>query len=933
MSSLRNNNKTAPRGILPAPINVTLAEFKQAVFGDADPWLAADDGKGGGMFGRRASQCQLNGPGWGSTANYFSIGVLKAGAPTRANAYWESGPILAVDDVGEKCTADAVRDVLGDPSYIIMSSPASAQYGYILKTAVTDPDTMARLQKALTHAFFGGVDPGQEALVRYMRLPCGLNLKDERIKQNGGTPPAVTVASWNPECRFDWQDLAMALDTVEPAHLNGQTAWEAAAGAFKQLGQLSAHMPVAEAIERGDYIIEAFDKLGMLRGPQGSQGFYEVQCLWEATHTKMDDRTGWNPELFLNRQTGFVCHHSDSGADTSNDGIETELRKLLDARDGAGSFDALKAAGFHRQMAHAFPDPLPDDATMVAASALPASAQATVRTFDVSKGRLHERIAAGLRHLSAHGEVFQRAGRAVEIKHTPEPRIVTLSQPSQMADALSRACRCFKTKIDKNGQTVEEECDPPENLTKAMVQKVLGTGDPIDKLEAIVTAPFIDAAGEVVQVHGKPRYDVASGLWLDPADVDFLPVDDAECTRDDALKALEVLSYPISRYDFASETDKSVALASMLLPFARPSILLAPGIAIEAPLKGSGKTKLASLPAILATGEAPALIASPGRADELDKRLLASLLGGRSNIVIDNIADSDETWGTDTLCAAITANSLDLRPLGSSNAQTVKNRASVTVTGNNISYPGDVTRRFLVCRIEPRHASPHKRAFAFDPDTEVLQNRTKYVHAALTMLRAYIRAGSPPQSGATLGSFGEFTRLVRDALMWLGLPDVAEASAEDKADASPEQAALADVLDAWAGVPAINTGAHKASAIVKAAEEEAKNGRRALQDALTAVCGRLDSSVALGQWLGRNKGRPANGLLFNGGKDRKGVMVWSIDRLNATAPQPPPAQPAPEDDPIGTTDPAVIEDQEREQRIAEAKRVFAASPLGAERPN
>jgi hypothetical protein len=70
--------------------------------------------------------------------------------------------------------------------------------------------------------------------------------------------------------------------------------------------------------------------------------------------------------------------------------------------------------------------------------------------------------------------------------------------------------------------------------------------------------------------------------------------------------------------------------------------------------------------------------------------------------------------------------------------------------------------------------------------------------------------------------------------------------------------------------------------------------------------------VALGKWLGQNKGRPANGLLF---------MAWSLDHLRPPAPQPPPAQPPPEeDDPIGTIAPAVVEDQEREQRIADTRQ-------------
>src|SRR5262249_32647582 len=161
--------------------------------------------------------------------------------------------------------------------------------------------------------------------------------------------------------------------------------------------------------------------------------------------------------------------------------------------------------------------------------------------------------------------------------------------------------------------------------------------------------------------------------------------------------ALDILLYPLSGYAFDGETDRAVAVSSFLTPFVRPSIPLAPGFAIDAPLKGSGKTKLASLLAISSTGEPPPLVMPHERAEELDKRFAAALLGGTSSVVLDNI--SGETWGTDTICAAITAEVIQLRPLQTSNAQNLQNKFIVTVTGNNLTFPGDTARRFLICRI------------------------------------------------------------------------------------------------------------------------------------------------------------------------------------------------------------------------------------------
>ncbi len=51
------------------------------------------------------------------------------------------------------------------------------------------------------------------------------------------------------------------------------------------------------------------------------------------------------------------------------------------------------------------------------------------------------------------------------------------------------------------------------------------------------------------------------------------------------------------------------------------------------------------------------------------------------------------------------------------------------------------------------------------------ENRSDYLSAALTILRAFHVAGRPDQRISPWGSFTAWSKLVRGALVWAGLPD------------------------------------------------------------------------------------------------------------------------------------------------------------------
>jgi len=79
-------------------------------------------------------------------------------------------------------------------------------------------------------------------------------------------------------------------------------------------------------------------------------------------------------------------------------------------------------------------------------------------------------------------------------------------------------------------------------------------------------------------------------------------------------------------------------------------------------------------------------------------------------------------------------------------------------------------RRGLVCNLEALDERPELRVFQKDALELAADNRSTYVAAALTIVRAYLAAGAPSVCGP-FGSYRAWSMMVRSPLIWLGEPD------------------------------------------------------------------------------------------------------------------------------------------------------------------
>jgi hypothetical protein len=368
----------------------------------------------------------------------------------------------------------------------------------------------------------------------------------------------------------------------------------------------------------------------------------------------------------------------------------------------------------------------------------------------------------------------------------------------------------------------------------------------------------------------EPGYDPKTGILFDPLGVKFPRVPNLP-TKRIAETALGRILRLVETFSFVSEDDKAVALSLIFTAIARRGLPFAPLHAFDAPTAGVGKSMLVDIGSILATGHEAGVVAQGETREESEKRLSAILMRGDPLIAIDNCEVPLEGI---LLNQMLTQHKVQLRILGLSKMVTAQTTALPTATGNNLIVKGDLTRRAIVGRLDPKVERPELLSFNSDPIAEAKERRGELVIDILTVLTAYHHAGRPNRP-KPLQSFTHWSNTVRGSLIWLGCGDPVK-TMDRLREHDPILASLKTVLTAWrdqfGDTPATaNDAAEAANATTVTADPNSiwrqvrSPTNPVLHDALLIVAGRsgvVDIRV-LGQWLGRHADR----VVGLGGRD------------------------------------------------------------------
>lgn len=316
-------------------------------------------------------------------------------------------------------------------------------------------------------------------------------------------------------------------------------------------------------------------------------------------------------------------------------------------------------------------------------------------------------------------------------------------------------------KVGGEGQHVPAY--PEEHFAKGYIARAKTHKSRLPDLRGTVGHPTIRRDGSLLWAEG---FDPETGLIVDYGGVAFPPVPD-EPTEGDARAALEVLKVPLKDFPFVEgSASRSVALSAILTAVCRRSLDFAPVHAFNAPSPETGKSLLSDIPAMVVTGVPAPKHAQERDPEENDKSLLGALMQGDPVIVIDNVDRPIEgaTW-----CLILTSQEWEKRGLGGNAQRKVLTNVLFIFNGNNIEFRGDMATRAVMATIDAGVEEPGSRPFDVDLREDVPRRRGELVSAVLTVLRAHAVAGFP--GWRREGRFGDWTKMVRGALIWLGEPD------------------------------------------------------------------------------------------------------------------------------------------------------------------
>jgi putative DNA primase/helicase len=423
--------------------------------------------------------------------------------------------------------------------------------------------------------------------------------------------------------------------------------------------------------------------------------------------------------------------------------------------------------------------------------------------------------------------------------------------------------------------------DPPGNL----VDSLFGAKSWHFKvLVSTIETPTLREDGTVLATTG---YDAATGLFLDPGNAVFPPILD-EPTREDGLAGLAKIKnvfheFPFVQLESEQGTDRcasrSVAIAALFTALVRRSLPTAPMFVMDAPAPGSGKTLAAKVIFYIAIDRDAAVAVYTGDEQETRKSITATLSAGDPITLFDNV---DLPLGGAALCAALTSTVWKDRILGVSRNVQVPVLTTFIATGNNVPIEADIVRRVVRCQIDPRCENPEERQFE-QPDLlgYVREHRGELVAAALTVMRAYVVAGRPDQKMPVLGSFEEWSSMVRAPLVWLGEADpVATQKAVMIED--PQREIVLSVLRPWFRV--YGKAPVTTPEVVRQITGEDKDyvqvtaDMKELREALEGVIdrGKLTPRT-VGKWFRKHKDRVFAGASFRNVGGGKNAVLWRVE--------------------------------------------------------
>jgi hypothetical protein len=187
--------------------------------------------------------------------------------------------------------------------------------------------------------------------------------------------------------------------------------------------------------------------------------------------------------------------------------------------------------------------------------------------------------------------------------------------------------------------------------------------------------------------------------------------------------------------------------------------------------------------------------------------------------------------------------------------------------------------------METQDERPEERTGFKYPDlrAHVRENRGQLLSAALTLLRGWVTAGKPRHALTPWGSFEGWSAVVREVVVFAGLPDPGETRLRLQSAADRDAEAMVTLLSALKQMDPRGHGITTAEIIdaIRKPPEHAPEWYADLKSAVEELCGRLDGRT-LGCRFRYFQRRNFGGEMLDKGNPEHGANRWVVASADGT---------------------------------------------------
>ncbi len=503
----------------------------------------------------------------------------------------------------------------------------------------------------------------------------------------------------------------------------------------------------------------------------------------------------------------------------------------------------------------------------------------------------HRVVTETISYLSADDGLFHRGGTLVRVIREPSSETVnrTAGSPTiafvPQANLRDRMTKHVEfTQFVKRGDVLEEVVTHPTSWLVSAVE-ARGEWPGIRRLVGVSDVPVLRRDGSLWQT---PGYDEMTSVLYEPSDE--FPEVGHSVLRNDALEAVEELLDVIGDFQFEGDDHRSAWLAGLLTPLARFAFEgPAPLFLIDANVRGAGKGLLSQTIGQIVLGREMPVSSYAHDPEEMRKKVTSIAIAGDRMVLLDNLEGS---FGNDTLDRALTTTRWKDRILGKSEQVDLPLISVWYGTGNNVSVASDTTRRIIHIRLDVLSDKPEERSgFKHANLIEWIRAKRPWLLTrALTILRAYFNEGMPRQNVTPFGSYEGWSRLVRESIVWLGLPDpcATRVKLAEMSDTTVDN--LEQLMDAWHAAEFEGSGVVIAKLINRLyadewppRDEASCSLRSAIESIVGCPPGKTPTTRQLAAKLKFFRRRMVGGRYFDhcpSGPRRNGA-IWSLVRVGS----------------------------------------------------